>query len=475
MLFFADFVMKNIINSNKYIYGILSKPILLYNSLYHILFADNVRKTFMTKTEENKKISKKTQAAIVLAIMAVGFVITYLLSYRIDSFWLDLLNHGFLAAVIGGLADWFAVVALFRKPLGIEYRTAILPRNRDRIMNELVGFIGKDLLNPEYIIKSIKNYNLARMVIYYYDKMGGRARFKFTVKELVSQMLDFLDTEKVGRSLAVALKGRRKNFNMARILIQFFEDFIKTSAGDKFIDCLINLVKTIAPELLKRDFVKNLISQNVETIKKRYIKDSQMRELMFDIVDLSGDSLTAKLIKHINRYSEKLLDYDSEERAVLKQFLADKIALLGKRDGYKLKIAQLEHYFFVKKFDFSQNLILLIDKFCKDEANKADLIAEVEKFVDELLNEFTVDKEKQAMLDNFLKNKLVNFLQNNFEWILKYLKDELMKYSNEQFVNIVESRISDDLQMIRINGSIVGAVAGMGLYLISFAVERMCG
>ena len=73
-------------------------------------------------------MSKKTQATLVLVIMFLGFIATY----KLDSFWGLLLNHGFLAALIGGLADWFAVTALFRKPLGfISYRTEILPRNRD--------------------------------------------------------------------------------------------------------------------------------------------------------------------------------------------------------------------------------------------------------------------------------------------------------------------------------------------------------
>lgn len=61
-------------------------------------------------------MSKKTQATLVLVIMFLGFIATY----KLDSFWGLLLNHGFLAALIGGLADWFAVTALFRKPLALS-------------------------------------------------------------------------------------------------------------------------------------------------------------------------------------------------------------------------------------------------------------------------------------------------------------------------------------------------------------------
>lgn len=416
-------------------------------------------------------MSKKTQATFVLCLMMIGFVCTY----PLNSFWGNLLNHGFLAAVIGGLADWFAVTALFRKPLGfISYRTEILPRNRERIMDEIVNFIGRDLLNPQYIINNLKNYDMAIMVVDYANNMGGRGKLKFAIRELVLQVISSLDATKIGNSIATALKGRRKNFNMAHILIQFVHTFLKTPAGDKFIDNLIKLVRTIAPDLIKTDFVANLIDRNIEIIRREYTKDKSMRELMFDMVDLSSRNLTNKLIKFIDEYCEKLLDYDSQERQRLMNFLSNKIEILGKRDGYKHKVAQLEHYFFVKKFDFTSNLIVLIDNFRKNEQNTNELFAMVDEFIDNLLDDLAKNKTKQQQLNNWFMEKLSKFIQDNSQWVLDYLKGELLKYSQEDFVQLVESRVGDDLQMIRINGSVVGAFAGMGLFILSFIVERLC-
>ena len=416
-------------------------------------------------------MSKKTQATFVLCLMMIGFVCTY----PLNSFWGNLLNHGFLAAVIGGLADWFAVTALFRKPLGfISYRTEILPRNRERIMDEIVNFIGRDLLNPQYIINNLKNYDMAIMVVDYANNLGGRGKLKFAIRELVLQVISSLDATKIGNSIATALKGRRKNFNMAHILIQFVHTFLKTPAGDKFIDNLIKLVRTIAPDLIKTDFVANLIDRNIEIIRREYTKDKSMRELMFDMVDLSSRNLTNKLIKFIDEYCEKLLDYDSQERQRLMNFLSNKIEILGKRDGYKHKVAQLEHYFFVKKFDFTGNLIVLIDNFRKNEQNTNELFAMVDEFIDNLLDDLAKNKTKQQQLNSWFMEKLSKFIQDNSQWVLDYLKGELLKYSHEDFVQLVESRVGDDLQMIRINGSVVGAFAGMGLFILSFIVERLC-
>ena len=71
-------------------------------------------------------MQKKQKANLALAISAAGFLGTL----PAGGFWGGLLHHGFLAATVGGLADWFAVTAIFSKPLGISYRTDILRRNR---------------------------------------------------------------------------------------------------------------------------------------------------------------------------------------------------------------------------------------------------------------------------------------------------------------------------------------------------------
>lgn len=70
-------------------------------------------------------------------------------------------------------------------------------------MDEIVKFIGRDLLNPEYIINNIKNYNMAMMVVEYAQR-GGKEKAKVALKELVMQVINSLDTKKVGYSLASA-------------------------------------------------------------------------------------------------------------------------------------------------------------------------------------------------------------------------------------------------------------------------------
>ena len=97
-------------------------------------------------------MQKKNKANLALGISAAGLLGTLSLS---GGFLPGLFHHGFLAATIGGLADWFAVTAIFRKPLGISYRTDILRRNRGKYRADII--CKNDLLgqSPDKLNRSL--------------------------------------------------------------------------------------------------------------------------------------------------------------------------------------------------------------------------------------------------------------------------------------------------------------------------------
>ena len=95
-------------------------------------------------------MQKKNKANLALGISAAGALGTFAAGG--SGFAMGLFHHGFLAATIGGLADWFAVTALFHKPLGISYRTDVLRRNRQRLMDAIVTFAREDLLSTQNIM-----------------------------------------------------------------------------------------------------------------------------------------------------------------------------------------------------------------------------------------------------------------------------------------------------------------------------------
>ncbi|MBR0103790.1 MAG: DUF445 family protein, partial [Selenomonadaceae bacterium] len=119
-------------------------------------------KIIKTLAEVKTFLENKTKATATLAASALCALSTlpeisplkFIMTGATGGFILGLLNHGFLAATIGGMADWFGVTALFRKPLGIGFHTEILRRNRGRIMEAIVEFVGTDLLSTKNIMET---------------------------------------------------------------------------------------------------------------------------------------------------------------------------------------------------------------------------------------------------------------------------------------------------------------------------------
>ena len=148
----------------------------------------------------NGPLQKKSKANLALAISAAGF----LGSLPAGGFFGGLVHHGFLAATIGGLADWFAVTAIFRKPLGISYRTDILRRNRGRIMDALVTFASDDLLSVENIMQVVREQEMATLLVDYLEHRGGHERLRQVVDDVVLKAVNTIDTARVAGEVAPA-------------------------------------------------------------------------------------------------------------------------------------------------------------------------------------------------------------------------------------------------------------------------------
>ena len=133
------------------------------------------------------------QATALLTASIIGTMLALLWQANGGGFVAGLLSHGLMAASIGGLADWFAVTAIFRRPLGIGWRTDILRRHRARITKELVAFASVDLLSRENIMATLAKEDFAKMLIAYLTERGGTKRLTNLAEALVRDTIEHVD------------------------------------------------------------------------------------------------------------------------------------------------------------------------------------------------------------------------------------------------------------------------------------------
>ena len=221
----------------------------------------------------------------------------FILTGATGGFVLGLLNHGFLAATIGGMADWFGVTALFRKPLGIGFHTEILRRNRARIMDAIVEFVGTDLLNTKNIMETVRDENTAQLLIDYFEQNKGRTKTKLLVREIMGELFGGLDTKKISQSVAPILETEIKNLDAQKL----FDAVIKVVTNDRHSRKILIALFDTGHKILRSPHMQEEILKKITELREAYEGDSAGRALVLSSMDLTDE----KILNILNETVEK--------------------------------------------------------------------------------------------------------------------------------------------------------------------------
>src|SRR5215212_7212509 len=149
----------------------------------------------------------KIAATGLLVVMAGVFVAARALGPRYP--WLGYFKAFAEAAMVGGLADWFAVTALFRHPLGLPIpHTAIIPRNKDRIGAALAAFLRENFLIPAVVARRMRSVDIAGAIGRFLANPPPEGRLRQGGSRLIADLLEALDQERLGGMVKTAVAQR---------------------------------------------------------------------------------------------------------------------------------------------------------------------------------------------------------------------------------------------------------------------------
>jgi uncharacterized membrane-anchored protein YjiN (DUF445 family) len=160
----------------------------------------------------------KRAATGLLVVMAGLFALTRWLEPAYP--WLGYVKAFAEAAMVGGLADWFAVTALFRHPLGLPIpHTAIIPRNKDRIGEALANFINENFLTPSVVARRMRNIDVAGAAGRFLRTPAAEgARIRHGASRLIADIFEGLDDERLGGIVKGAIANRIQKMEIAPVL-----------------------------------------------------------------------------------------------------------------------------------------------------------------------------------------------------------------------------------------------------------------
>ena len=401
------------------------------------------------------------KASITLAGAAVGFAVSYPLQH---SFWGGLLHSGFGAAMVGGLADWYAVTALFRKPLSIPYRTAVIPRNRERIFKAIVAMVEEEIVTANNIKETLEQAGIARLVLSYVSRPEAKAQLYSLAGDVAREAVYEVKAAKLAAAFEQLLIEHQEKVKLAPLTRQALEWSLDNGFADKIITLAFGELRRLLGEPYLQELIAQIYSQALNAYAARKNQRKLVGWLLENLLNLDNTAVAGLIqAKLVNLLEEPGDGQEQPLRRQLKDWLAE--LARGMQQDSELA-AQAEE--FLRPF-----VVKLAKHVAALPATQPEItvsgVTWVVKQLTRLAQGLADDREKAAWLDRYLAVWLARWVSQNHGQIGRIVNDYLESFSNDELVVYIENKVLDDLQMIRINGSLIGGLVGMLLFLISYA------
>lgn len=412
--------------------------------------------------------TNKYKATITLALVSVGFFLSYPFG---DSFAGGLISSACGAAMVGGLADWFAVSALFRRPLGVPFRTAIIPRNREKIFDALANTVERELLTGDNIRKTLRRYNLTELFTHYLADHDGADDIRQAFAKIISNILTKLNPDKIGRIVELVIKKNIESTNISPILADGIEWLAARGYDLKISEFAADQITALAKHQQMHELLVELLIEARRTYERGLVK----RKAFNLLLNISPEEVARIIQKLFVVTLAGMKEQNHPVHGKIRKWLSDlcrdlrsDAALQGKVEEWKRR--QLN------SLQLRQSIAGAIEAFRQDTAvceERVDKWVEtITAYFDQWLAEIDAAPDRRAELDEQAKQAIAGWLEVYHGAIGSIVRESLHELSDDMLVEFIEEKVGDDLQMIRINGSVVGGLVGMFIFLVTYWLMR---
>ncbi|MGO4546063.1 DUF445 domain-containing protein [Paenibacillus sp. 2TAB23] len=416
--------------------------------------------------------SIKKKADLALLFSAIGIFIAFPFH---DSFVGGLLFSLFSAATIGGLADSFAVSALFGNPLRIKWPswmgTNIIARNRERLIGELVKMVQNDLLTIPNIKERLDEYNIAEVLVTYLREHGGEEGVNDILQQVANDVITTIDLQELAKTVQTFLLEHADSIPVSNIAADVGDWTIRNGYDDRIIEFMI-------PELIK--IVKSaafgsVVDQIVKSAIKSYEGDKFRRKLIDFTAGLEAANISGRLQDWLVSFLEKFHDEVHPQRRQIKAFIAQFVVRLRTDEQLRERIeaGKLSLLAAVKsdiKLDvyIQRGLEALRNAAADNAEGQLARYPWIKDKVREGVSYLGSNGELLERIDQYVKTTVLKWMEQKHSYIGKLVTDKLNDFSEDELISLVKEKAGKDLQYIRINGIGVGALIGVVLHLATF-------
>jgi uncharacterized membrane-anchored protein YjiN (DUF445 family) len=370
-------------------------------------------------------------------------------------YWLSVTGE---ASMVGAIADWFAVTALFHHPLGMRFipHTAIIPRNKQRIARGLSQFIQSNFLTSAAVVQRIRDFRPARTLYGWLLRPENAEAVATYLTRLTSYGLKALDDERVGRYLHQTVARRLKNADVASAAAQLLDILTENKRHHELFDAALRALD----EVLSRADTQASIAGEVA-------KSAPLLKWLSDWLQLKLDDRAALKIVEVavKKISEVRHDRDHELRKRFDAFVADFIARLKSDEGLRERVHRLrdEALDSPALAGYLSGLWGELRGWLAAEYDRSpqSLHQRVTALLETVAQTLRADRDIQQWIDEQIVKAAPALIEEHRAKIGAFIEDQIMGWQEEKLVGELERHIGPDLQYIRINGTLVGGLAGL--------------
>ncbi|MCL6679218.1 DUF445 domain-containing protein [Sphingomonas sp. RG327] len=396
----------------------------------------------------------KIAATGLLVLMAATFVATRMLEPAYP--WLGYVKAFSEAAMVGGLADWFAVTALFRHPLGLPIpHTAIIPRNKDRIGEALAAFINENFLVPSVVARRMRNIDVAGAAGRFLRTPAAEGtRIRQGASRLIADIFEGLDDERLGGIVKGAIAGRIEKMEVAPLLGHALASAINE---DRHVPMLEAAIRWMARALeANEELIRAMVHKKANWALKLAGLDAKLADAILDGLR----KLTA----------EMSTDPAHPVRMKVEEALAQLANDLQMNPDTRAKVEEMKEQLLANR-----SVALWIDTLWQKgreaiiraarnpDAALAGRLGEVLRSMGASLEQ---DPRIRAAINQFVRRAAAGTAQSYGSSIVKLVSETIRSWDARTVTARLEAAVGRDLQYIRINGTLVGGLVGIVIHAL---------
>ena len=404
----------------------------------------------------NKKVQlqkHKTVALLFLLTMAMVYIAMVYLLRKQPATWMGYVKAFSEAGMVGGLADWFAVTALFRYPLGLKIpHTNLIQKNKNALGKNLGDFVSENFLTPATIKPYIQKIAVSKYLKQWISKTSNQQLIAEEAVKIMQNAFQSIDDEKIERILQTQVLSFWQQLDIKHWLADGLSYLIEKNEHHR-------LLSLILPK------AKIYVEENRDIIYKKIVENKPILGL------IGGKSITNQLVQGIIAFFDEIENNAHHPlRELITEKLNETVEELQSTNKWNDKIEEIKSTFLTEQkinhyiHDFWKASKEEIHTYLKP-GNKIDLY--LRKYLQNVPHQLANDPELTQQIDKYVQKFVYQLALKNSHEIGTIIEKTIEEWDGKELSEKLEWEVGKDLQYIRINGTLVGGLVGLIIYSLT--------